>query len=287
MKLNTNKFRVKPGKKVKLRSIETQVKSLYNDTDDYEKELKKFQNELKALQTKLYASQNYSFLIVFQGMDTSGKDGAIAHVMSGVNPQGCKVATFKQPSVEELKHDFLWRTVERLPERGQIGIFNRSYYEDVLVTRVHKNILDEDMLPPKLKKQPHFWRDRFADICHHEAYLERQGTRVIKIFLHVSKKEQAKRLLARLDDDNKTWKVSDSDFRERKFWDKYQTAYEEALSSTSSKDGPWYIIPADDKKNARLIISKIILEELGSLDIHYPKVSKARYSELMKLRKTL
>ena len=287
MKLNTNKFRVKPGSKIKLHSIKSQVTSLYRDSDDYEKQLSKFQGDLRTLQGKFYASQDYSFLIVFQGMDTAGKDGAIAHVMSGVNPQGCKVATFKQPSEEELKHDFLWRTVSQLPARGQIGIFNRSYYEDVLVTRVHKSILDNNKIPKKLMKAGHFWRDRYQDISNHEAYLERQGTHVIKFFLHISKEEQARRLLARLDDDSKIWKISDSDFRERKFWDKYQDAYEHTLSSTSSKQSPWYVIPSDDKKNARLIMSKIVLEQLGSLDIHYPKVSDARYKELMKLRKTL
>jgi PPK2 family polyphosphate:nucleotide phosphotransferase len=285
MKLNSKKFRVKA--KVTLSKLKTAVSPLYSGDDDYKKKLGEFQDELKSLQERLYAQANYAFLIIFQGMDTSGKDGAISHVMSGVNPQAVNVSSFKQPSDIELRHDFLWRTVAKLPERGQIGIFNRSYYEDVLVPRVHKNVLKATRIPPKLTHHKGFWRERLDDIAAHEAYLERQGTHVVKIFLHISKDEQARRLKARFDDPDKMWKISEGDVEERQFWNDYQAAYESCFDHTHSKESPWYIVPADDKKNARLIISNIILDEFHKLNIQYPKMDEQQMKKLSKLKKGL
>lgn len=288
MKFQSKKQRVKSGSKVNLSTLKTHIDSLYkNDDDEYKKCLTEMNDELRDYQEKLYASGEYAFLIVFQGMDTAGKDGAISHVMAGLNPQGVQVSSFKQPSVEELRHDFLWRTVAHLPARGDIGIFNRSYYEDVLVTRVHSEVLDAEKIPSTLKNRKDFWLHRLEDIANHEAYLERQGTCIIKFFLHISKEEQAKRLQARFDEKNKMWKISEGDFKERKYWNQYMKAYEHCLQHTSTKAAPWYIIPADDKKNARIMISRILTEKFGSLNLHYPQVSSEQRKQLLKLSKTL
>jgi PPK2 family polyphosphate:nucleotide phosphotransferase len=239
------------------------------------------------LQRLHYASNRYALLLIFQGMDAAGKDGAIAHVMFGVNPQGCEVFSFKQPSAEELKHDFLWRTTRRLPERGRIGIFNRSDYEEVLIVRVHPEVLRGQGLPDELLDEKSIWKERYRSIVDLEEHLHRNGTQIIKFFLHLSKDEQRKRFLARIDEPDKNWKFSQGDVEERKLWKRYAKAYEACLSETSTKHGPWYIVPADDKENARLIISQGILDTLKKLKMSYPEPTKARRKELLSIRKLL
>lgn len=237
--------------------------------------------QLSSLQQLHYASAKFAILLIFQGMDSAGKDGAIRHVMSGVNPEGCEVFSFKQPSEEELKHDFLWRTTCRLPERGRIGIFNRSYYEEVLITRVHPEILTTQNLPEHSLKMKHFWRDRYRSIVEMEEHLHRNGTLIIKFFLNLSKKEQEKRFLERIDDAEKNWKFSASDIKERKYWKEYMQAYQECLSATGTPQAPWYAIPADDKDNARLIVSQM------ELKMAYPKSDAKRRQELQSIREQL
>jgi len=231
-----------------------------------------------------YAQDRYSLLLIFQAMDAAGKDGAIKHVMSGVNPQGCQVYSFKQPSAEELDHDFLWRTTCRLPERGRIGIFNRSYYEEVLVAKVHPELLATQRLPKEIENGKNFWEKRYESIADFEKHLIRNGTRVIKFFLHVSAEEQARRFLDRIEEPEKNWKMSLGDIEERKFWNDYMKAYEDCLESTSKKHAPWYVIPADDKKNARLIISQVILEAFDDMELQYPEVSDAHREELLRIK---
>jgi PPK2 family polyphosphate:nucleotide phosphotransferase len=226
-------------------------------------------------------------LLIFQGMDAAGKDGAIRHVMSGVNPQGCQVFSFKQPSAEELKHDFLWRTTRRLPGRGRIGIFNRSYYEEVLIVRVHPEILLSQRLPEELRDDKTIWKERYRSIVDLEAHLHRNGTRVIKFFLHLSKDEQRKRFRERVEEPDKNWKFSLSDIHERNYWKKYMKAYEACLNATSTQHTPWHVVPADDKKNARLIVSQIILDALNELKMAYPKITAKRRQELKSIRKRL
>ena len=243
---------------------------------------------LISLQRLFYASNRYAVLLIFQAMDAAGKDGAIRHVMSGVNPQGCQVFSFKHPSATELDHDFLWRTTRSLPERGRIGIFNRSYYEEVLIVRVHPEILRTQRLPDELLlDEKDVWRGRYASIVDLEDHLHRNGTRIIKFFLHLSKEEQRKRFLARIDEPEKNWKFSLADIAERKFWKHYRKAYEECLGATSTKDAPWSVVPADDKENARLIISEIILDVFGKLKMSYPRTNAKRRRELLLIRKTL
>ena len=242
---------------------------------------------LSALQRLHYASGRYALLLIIQGMDAAGKDGAIRHVMSGVNPQGCEVFSFKQPSAGELKHDFLWRETCRLPERGRIGIFNRSYYAEVLVVRVHPEILRGQGLPDELLNEENLWQERYRSIVDFEAHLHRNGTRIIKVFLHLSKEEQRKRFLARLDEPDKNWKFSLSDIHERKYWKQYMTAYEECLNATTTRHAPWYVVPADDKENARLIVSQILLDTFEELRMAYPKSDAGRRRELRAIRKTL
>jgi PPK2 family polyphosphate:nucleotide phosphotransferase len=220
-------------------------------------------------------------------MDAAGKDGAIKHVMSGVNPQGCQVFSFKHPSAEELQHDFLWRTTRCLPERGHIGIFNRSYYEEVLVVRVHPDILRSQGLPPEDLDAPHFWRHRYHSILELEKHLRRNGTRIVKFFLHLSKEEQRRRFLARLEDPDKNWKFSLADIQERGRWDDYRKAYESCLAATSTETAPWYAVPADDKENARLIVSQAILDALDEMKLGYPKPDKQHRKELKAIRKAL
>jgi PPK2 family polyphosphate:nucleotide phosphotransferase len=287
MKNHSKHFRVKPGENVKLAKWPTRVVPFYKSKRNYEEMLAAHVCELARLQALMYAHNRYSVLVIFQAMDAAGKDGAIAHVMSGLNPQGCQVYSFKQPSSEELAHDFLWRTTYRLPERGHIGIFNRSYYEEVLVTRVHPEVLAGERLPDELVKGKDFWPDRYRSITDLEWHLHRNGTRIIKFFLHLSKEEQRRRFLARIDEPTKNWKFSLADIAERKRWDDYQDAYEDCLRATSSAVAPWYVVPADDKENARLVMSQILIEELGSLKMCYPEVPEQRVRELKTIRKLL
>ncbi len=234
-----------------------------------------------------FASNRYALLLIFQGMDSAGKDGAIRHVMSGVNPQGCQVFSFQQPSSVELEHDFLWRTTRHLPERGRIGIFNRSYYEEVLIVRVHPEILETQRLPHELPDAKTIWIDRYRSIVDLEEHIHRNGTRVIKFFLHLSKDEQRERFLDRIDEPEKNWKFKLADVRERKSWSLYMQAYEKCLSATSSEDAPWYVVPADNKKNARLIISQVLLDTFNELEMVYPKTTAKRRLELKSIRKQL
>ena len=287
MKINTRDFRVWSGEKVKLREWPTIVKPFCKSKKRYQKLLREHVEELSSLQRLHYASNRYALLLIFQAMDAAGKDGAIRHVMSGVNPQGCQVFSFKQPSAEELEHDFLWRTTRRLPERGRIGIFNRSYYEEVLIVRVHPEILRGEGLPDELLDEETIWKERYRSIVDLEEHLYRNGTRIIKFFLHLSKDEQRKRFLARIDEPDKNWKFSLADIKERKFWKRYRKAYEACLSATSTKEAPWYVVPADDKENARLIVSQIILDTLNELGMSYPEADRARRKELQAIRKQL
>jgi len=280
----TKSFRVQPDEKVDLGSRPTTVKPLFKSKKQYHHRLHHRVQKLSALQRLHYASDRYAMLLIFQGMDASGKDGAIRHVMSGVNPQGCQVSSFKQPSAEELDHDFLWRTNRRLPERGRTGIFNRSYYEEVLITRVHPKILLPQRLPEELPDAKTLWRDRYRSIVDHEAHLHRNGTRIIKFFLHLSKDEQANRFRDRIDEPENNWKFGVTDMNERKSWPLYMQAYEAALGATSSADSPWYVVPADSKKNARLIIAQIILEAYHEIPMAYPTTTAKRRKELKAIR---
>lgn len=287
MKFKSDDFRVTPGKAVNLAKWPTLIKPVYESKRDYERQLQEHSEQLSALQRLHYAYNRYSLLLIFQGMDASGKDGAIAHVMSGVNPQGCTVHSFKQPSTEELKHDFLWRTNRVLPERGQIGIFNRSYYEEVLIVRVHPEILAGQGLPPSTVDAQTVWKDRYQSIVDLENHLHRNGTLLVKFFLHISAQEQRKRFLQRIDEPEKNWKFSMADVEERAFWSQYMKAYEKCLSSTSTRNAPWFAVPADDKRNARLIISRIIVDTLGALHMAQPKPDAKRRRELQEIRARL
>jgi len=287
MGINIDDFRVRDGERVSLKKRDTVVKPFYQSKQQYQKLQGEHIEELSRLQSLLYANNRYSVLLIFQAMDAAGKDGAIKHVMSGINPQGCEVFSFKHPSAEELDHDFLWRTTCHLPQSGRIGIFNRSYYEEVLIVRVHPEILRAEGLPDELINEKTFWRDRYRSILDLENHLHRNGTRVIKFFLHISKEEQRKRFLERIDNAEKNWKFSHDDIEERSQWKHYMDAYEKCLSATSSKHAPWYVVPADDKKNARLIISKVILESLQELKMSYPETSEARRKELLAIRDLL
>jgi len=287
MTIKAKNYRVRTGHEVALGQWPTNVKPVCESPAKYKKLLDEHVKKLSALQRLHYASNRYALLLIFQGMDGAGKDGAIRHVMSGVNPQGCEVFGFKQPSAEELEHDFLWRTTRRLPERGRIGIFNRSYYEEVLVVRVHPELLHEQRLPAKVLGGKHLWRDRYRSIVDAERHLHRNGTRIVKIFLHLSKEEQRKRFLARIDEADKNWKFSLADIHERKYWSKYMTAYEACLRATSTRHAPWYIVPADDKDNARLIVSRIVLDALEAIKMAYPSTTAKRRRELAAIRKEL
>lgn len=287
MKIRLKSFRVNPGERVKLKHWPTTVKSFYGSKADYEERLDAQRKALCDAQGLLYAHDRYSLLLIFQAMDAAGKDGVIKHVMSGVNPQGCQVYSFKHPSAQELDHDFLWRTTVCLPERGRIGIFNRSYYEEVLIARVHADILEAQQLPKETIDDPRLWAHRYASINDLEKHLDRNGTRIVKFFLHLSKEEQARRFLARIEDPEKNWKFSAADIAERKLWKEYQGAYETCLTATSTKHAPWYVIPADDKENARLIVSQVIVNTLGSLHMTIPKTGKKQRRELAKIRQEL
>lgn len=287
MTIYTKDFRIPEGDKVNLRKWPTKVDPVYRSKDHYHKLLAKHVTQLSAKQQLLYASNNDAVLLIFQAMDAAGKDSAIKHVMSGVNPQGCQVFSFKHPSAAELQHDFLWRTTRDLPERGRIGIFNRSYYEEVLIARVHPEILRNEGLPVTVLDEKTVWHDRYRSIVNLERHLSGNGTRIIKFFLHLSKEEQRKRFLERIDEPEKNWKFSSADIEERKFWKDYRKAYEECLSATSTSDSPWYIVPADDKENTQLIVSQIVLDTLDGLKMSYPKTDQNRQQELQAIRKRL
>jgi len=287
LKIEIKKFRVREGGKVDLRKWPTRARPFYESKKDYARFLDSHIAQLSALQSVLYAHNRYALLLIFQAMDAAGKDSAIKHVMSGVNPQGCQVFSFKSPSAEELNHDFLWRTTRCLPERGRIGIFNRSYYEEVLIVRVHPEVLRGEVLPDHMTQGKDIWRGRYRSIVDLENHLHRNGTRVIKFFLHLSKEEQRKRFLARINDPHKNWKFSQADIEERKLWKRYMEAYEACLGATSTEVAPWYVVPADDKENARLIISQVIVDTLEALKMDYPRPDKARRKELQAIRKQL
>jgi PPK2 family polyphosphate:nucleotide phosphotransferase len=287
MKINSKDFRVRPGGRIKLGKWPTKAKPICKSKKGYHKLLKEHVEELSALQQLHYASNHYALLLIFQGMDAAGKDGAIRHVMSGVNPQGCEVFSFKQPTADELEHDFLWRTTRHLPERGRIGIFNRSYYEEVLVVRVHPETLRGQGLPDELIDEKTIWEERYRSIVDLEEHLHRNGTRIVKFFLHLSKGEQRKRFLERIDEPDKNWKFSLADIHERKYWPHYMKAYEDCLNATSTHHVPWYVVPADDKDNARLIVSRIVLDALNDLKMSYPKTTAKRRRELKSIRQRL
>ena len=287
MKIDSKDFRVREGDKVNLKKGPTLVDPVYKSKEQYQKLLGEHVVELSSQQQLLYASNRHAVLLIFQAMDAAGKDGAIRHVMSGVNPQGCQVFSFKHPSAGELQHDFLWRTTRDLPERGRIGIFNRSYYEEVLIARVHPEILLGEGIPDAPHDDKTVWHGRYSSIVDLERHLHTNGTCIIKFFLHLSEEEQRKRFLARIDEPEKNWKFSNGDIEERKFWKHYMKAYEQCLSATSTADSPWYVVPADDKENARLIVSQIVLDTFEELRMTYPKTSAKRRQELQLIRKRL
>jgi PPK2 family polyphosphate:nucleotide phosphotransferase len=278
---------VQPGEEARLEKRPTLLKPFYNSKKHYQKHLEKHVEELTSLQQLHYASNRYALMLIFQGMDAAGKDGAIRHVMSGINPQGCEVFSFKQPSAEELEHDFLWRTTCHLPERGRIGIFNRSYYEEVLVVRVHPEILRSQGLPEELRDEKNIWTERYRSIVDLESHLYRNGTRTVKVFLHLSKDEQRKRFLERIDEPDKNWKFSTADIHERGYWNDYMKAYESCLNATSTDEAAWFVVPADDKENARLMVSQIVLDAFHELKMAYPKTTAKRREELKSIRKQL
>jgi PPK2 family polyphosphate:nucleotide phosphotransferase len=287
MKIKTKPFRVNEDEDVVLKKRPTRIDPVAGSKDDYKTLLQKHVEHMSEQQQLLYASDKYALLLIFQAMDAAGKDGAISHVMSGVNPQGCQVFSFKHPSAVELQHDFLWRTTRDLPERGRIGIFNRSYYEEVLITRVHPELLNSESLPDRPEKDADLWKSRYRSIRDLERHLFDNGTRIVKFFLHLSKDEQKKRFLERIDQPEKNWKFSMADIEERRCWDQYMDAYERCLSATSTRHAPWYIVPADDKHDARLIISQIILDTLEDLKMSYPETTDERRQELKDIRKSL
>jgi PPK2 family polyphosphate:nucleotide phosphotransferase len=283
MKIHSDEFFAPEGKTVHLGKWRTKVEKAYRSAPQYEVMLAANVQQLDQQQRLLYASNSHAILVIFQAMDAAGKDGVIRHVLSGINPQGCQVFSFKHPSQGELAHDFLWRCTRHLPERGRIGVFNRSYYEEVLIARVHPEILAAENLPESKK----VWAHRFRSIRDLEHHLSGNGTRIVKIFLHLSKEEQRRRFLARIDDPDKNWKFNEGDLAERRRWNDYMHAYQEAIGATSTKECPWYIVPADDKLNARLIVSHILLDTLQRLDLHYPDVGPERRRELQAIRRRL
>jgi PPK2 family polyphosphate:nucleotide phosphotransferase len=286
MTRHSKHFRVREGHTVNLRAWPTRIPPLYASKDDYHQLLAEHVARLSALQERLYAEDRYAVLLIFQAMDAAGKDGVIRHVMAGVGPQGCQVFPFKQPSLVEWQHDFLWRSTRDLPERGHIAIFNRSYYEEVLIVRVHPELLRHEGLAGD-GRDPEFWRDRYRSIRAFEKHLHDNLTRVVKICLHISKEEQRKRLLARVDEPAKNWKISLADVEERTCWKAYMSAYETCLSATSTRQAPWYVVPADDKDNARLIVSQIVLDTLEALRLRFPTPTAARRRELKSIRARL
>ncbi len=291
LKLDLDDFRVPPHHKqhFKLSKAPTKVKDLYKDGAHYESLLMEFRSEINDLQQMMFAHNRYAALFIFQAMDAAGKDGTIQHVMSGINPEGVEVHSFKQPSSDELDHDYLWRSTRKLPGRGRIGIFNRSYYEEVLICKVHPSIiLDHQRLPVEsTKHMKKLFEKRYEDIANFEAYAHRNGIRVVKFMLHVSKDEQKKRFLERIDTPSKNWKFNAGDVAERAHWSKYMEAYEDAIRATATEKSPWYVVPADDKKNMRLIVSAAILAELQTLSLHWPKLPKSQLADLAKTKEQL
>ena len=283
----THPFRITSGKGFQLKDFDPgDTRGLRMDKGEAAELLQRGTQWLAEEQDMLYAQDRWSLLLVFQAMDAAGKDSTIKHVMSGVNPQGCRVSSFKQPSQEDLDHDFLWRYVRRLPERGQIGIFNRSYYEEVLVVRVHEEILKRQKLPPQVMGK-RIWDERLADIAHFEGYLTRQGVVVLKFFLNLSREEQKKRFVKRLDTPEKNWKFSASDVHERRYWRDYMRSFEDAIRATASEHAPWYVVPADNKWFTRLVVAAAIVEAVEQLDLAYPKVSAEQKKELAAAREEL
>jgi PPK2 family polyphosphate:nucleotide phosphotransferase len=281
-------FKITKGKSFRLRDVDP-GDTLHLDSEDKPRATEMLQAGVAALaelQERLYAQDQWSLLLIFQAMDAAGKDGAIKHVMSGVNPQGCQVFSFKAPTAEDLDHDYLWRCLKRLPERGRIGIFNRSYYEETLVVRVHPELLARQKLPPRVVTK-RIWHERFEDIRNVEQYLTRNGVIVRKFFLHLSKKEQRKRFLARLDTPEKNWKFSAADVAERAHWDAYQRAYEDMIRHTATKDSPWYVVPADNKWFTRLVVAAAIIDTLSGLKLGFPRLDAAKIRELAAARKAL
>lgn len=286
-KINKNHFVFSSKKGKSLKHYKTKILSLYNSEEEAAENIKKTNEFLSEAQEKLFANRKQAVLIILQGMDTSGKDGIIKHVMSVFNPQGVVVKSFKSPNAEELSHDFLWRTNVVLPKRGEIAIFNRSYYEEVIVTKIHKEFLKYQNIPDKLLQDKNFWKNRMLDICEVEKYLTRQGFKILKFFLHISKEEQCKRLLKRLKNPNKHWKFEMGDIRERSYWDDYQKAYYECLKGTHQKKSPWYIIPADEKINTRVIISDILKDTFTEMSLKYPKTDSELKKNLDKIKNQL
>jgi PPK2 family polyphosphate:nucleotide phosphotransferase len=287
--ITTDDFLFTGKQELKLENRDTKIKDVYKDKSDYKDQIEAFGERINDLQRMMYAHDRYSLLLVFQAMDAAGKDGTIRAIMSGVNAHGIAVHAFKRPSEEELDHDFLWRTTRLLPQRGRIGIFNRSYYEEVLIVKVHPEIVHSSQKLPAecTRDMDRFWRHRYESIRDLEKHLWRNGTKVVKFFLHVSRDEQRKRFLDRIDEPDKNWKFNEGDVAERKFWDDYQKAYEDAIHATATEHSPWFVIPADDKKNMRLIVAQIVLEQLQSLDMAYPEVSDQRRAELRQYRERL
>lgn len=286
-KINAKEFLFDAKKTKSLKGWKTKIADVYSSEEDARSALSRTNEFFTESQEKIFASRKNAVLIILQGMDTSGKDGIITHVMGGLNPQGCYVRSFKAPSQDELKHDFLWRTNQVLPKRGEIAIFNRSYYEEVVVTRLHKEFLNYQGIPEKLLNKKDFWKNHMQDICENEEYLTRQGFVIVKFFLHISKDEQKKRLLKRLENPNKHWKFELGDIRERGYWDKYQELYFDCLKGTHQKQAPWYVIPADEKLNARVIVSKILKETFESMDLEYPPTDPELKKNLEKVKKEL
>lgn len=287
--LSAGDFRITGKKSFKLKDEKTRIKDFYDSKEDYELILGNLQNEMDELQSMMYAHNRYGMLVIFQAMDAAGKDGTMKAVFQNVNPLGLSFYSFKRPSETELNHDYLWRCFKELPERGKIQVFNRSYYEEVLVVKVHPEILTgSQKIPAELTKDVEkVWKNRYKDISAFEEYLNNNGIRVVKLFLNVSKQEQGERLIERIEDINKNWKFEEGDIRERALWNDYMKAYEEMIDETSSKENPWYVVPADDKKNMRLIVARIINDNLRSMDISYPKSDEKRKAELEKLIATI
>lgn len=287
MPINSKDFLVREGSDVNLKKWPTLIDPVCKSKEQYSELLDEHVAQLSSMQQLHYATNRHAILLIFQAMDAAGKDGAIRHVMSGINPQGCQVFSFKHPSATELEHDFLWRTTCDLPERGRIGIFNRSYYEEVLIVRVHRDILRGEGLLDAPHHDRKLWHDRYRSIVDLERHLCVNGTRIVKFFLHLSKEEQRKRFLARIDEPEKNWKFSLADIKERGYWKHYMKAYEDCLSATSTQDAPWYVVPADDKESARLVVSKIVLDTFKALKMTYPKSNAKRRRELLAIRKQL
>lgn len=289
MKFNIKDFRFDGSGIFSIKNAKTKIKDLYEDKADYEQMLSEYREKIDELQSMMYAHNRYGVLVILQAMDAAGKDGTLKAVFSGVNPQGLNVHSFKRPTETEIDHDFLWRCFQVLPERGNITIFNRSYYEEVLVVKVHPEIIEKyQRIPAELTKNlDELWQNRYNDIRNFEKYLQNNGIRVIKFFLHVSKEEQAERLIERIEDPTKNWKFDETDVKERGFWNEYHQAFEDAINATATKESPWYIIPADDKKNMRLMVASIVCDELSKLKMNYPESDTARQAELKKLIKVI